>query len=221
MYTVSEENYIKAIYHLQKDGGSVSTNALAARMQTKPASVTDMLKRLQAKKILDYEPYYGVKLLKEGQVQALSIIRRHRLWEYFLVNTIGFGWDEVHEIAEELEHVKHPALIDKLDDFLGNPAFDPHGDPIPDKDGQMEQRDISKLNEIPAGKTVVFSAVGDQSSDLQHMLKHKSLALGDTLKVMERFEFDQSMEILINDSVTRSVSFLLAAMIIVSPIAEK
>lgn len=216
MYTISEENYIKSIYHLQQSGFTVSTNELAARMHTKPASVTDMLKKLKGKTLLDYEPYHGVRLSEEGCKVALEIIRRHRLWEFFLVNSLGFGWEEVHEIAEELEHVQHPALIDKLDSFLGRPAFDPHGDPIPDQNGKMKFRVLSNLNEISPGTTVRFSGVGNQGSEFQRMLKHKGLKLGDKIKVVERFDFDHSIELLINDTLSQSISFLLAGMILVT-----
>jgi DtxR family Mn-dependent transcriptional regulator len=216
MYSISEENYIKAIFHLQKQGKAVSTNSLAASIQTKPASVTDMLKKLKNKSLLEYEPYHGVLLTPAGKKVALEVIRRHRLWEYFLVNTIGFDWDEVHEIAEELEHIQHPLLIEKLDEFLGKPAFDPHGDPIPDVNGKMEFRAVSNLNEIAPGKTVKFAGVGDQSSEFQRMLKHKAIKLGDRIRVVERFDFDQSIEIIINETASQSVSFLLAKMILVT-----
>lgn len=216
MYSISEENYIKAIFHLQKQGKAVSTNELAASIQTKPASVTDMLKKLKAKALLDYEPYHGVRLSPAGKKVALEIIRRHRLWEYFLVNTLGFEWDEVHEIAEELEHIQHRGLIEKLAAFLGRPAFDPHGDPIPDENGEMEFRVISNLYETEPGNTVIFAGVGDQSSGFQKMLKHKGLKLGDRIKVVERFDFDQSIEIIINNVTSQSISFLLAKLILVT-----
>ena len=137
--TVSEENYIKTIYHLQQlsESGLVNTNSLAAEIQTKAASVTDMLKKLKDKKILLYKKYYGFRLNEAGTKLALTIIRRHRLWEYFLVNQLGFEWDEVHAIAEELEHVSSSQLIKKLDHYLGNPRIDPHGDPIPDSNGRL------------------------------------------------------------------------------------
>ncbi len=215
MYSVAEENYIKGIYHLQQKARSVSTNALAKHMNTKAASVTDMLKKLQTKKLLDYEPYYGVRLSSSGIKLALSIVRRHRLWEYFLVNSIGFGWEEVHEIAEQLEHVQHPALIEKLDIFLGRPAFDPHGDPIPDIDGKMANVHYVSLTEVEPGKQVVFAAVGLQTADLMNMLQHKGLKLGDKLKVAERFDFDQSLEVLINNKKKATLSFKLGRMILV------
>ena len=135
-YSTSEENYIKAIYRLQGSDGTVSTNALANALRTKPASVTDMMKKLKAKKLLHYQPYQGFRLSQEGSRVALGIIRRHRLWEFFLAEKLRFSWDEVHEVAEELEHVSNKKLIDKLDEFLGFPRVDPHGDPIPDASGR-------------------------------------------------------------------------------------
>ena len=136
-YTTSEENYIKAIYHLQKQASQVSTKELAGALQTKPASVTDMMKKLKTKKLLNYKPYYGFRLSAEGNRVALGIIRRHRLWEFFLSEKLDFRWDEVHEVAEQLEHVSSIKLIEKLDSFLGYPKFDPHGDPIPDQHGNF------------------------------------------------------------------------------------
>ena len=215
MYSVSEENYIKAIYHLEKNESTVSTNGLAARMHTKPASVTDMLKRLQVKDLLDYEPYHGVRLSPEGRKVALGIIRRHRLWEYFLVNTIGFQWDEVHEIAEELEHVQHPEFIDKLDDFLGRPTFDPHGDPIPDKNGRIAEVKYRLLTDANSGEKVVFSSVGLQTPELMNMLKHKKIAMGDTIEILEKFDFDQSLDVFINNTSKVSLSYRLARYILI------
>jgi DtxR family Mn-dependent transcriptional regulator len=215
MYSVSEENYIKAIYHLEKNESTVSTNGLAARMHTKPASVTDMLKRLQVKDLLDYEPYHGVRLSPEGRKVALGIVRRHRLWEYFLVNTIGFQWDEVHEIAEELEHVQHPEFIDKLDDFLGRPTFDPHGDPIPDKNGRIAEVKYRLLTDAISGEKVVFSSVGLQTPELMNMLKHKKIAMGDTIEILEKFDFDQSLDVFINNTSKVSLSYRLARYILI------
>ncbi|MCU0375132.1 MAG: metal-dependent transcriptional regulator [Chitinophagaceae bacterium] len=210
MYSVSEENYLKAVFYLQQQDKAVTTNAIAANMKTKPASVTDMLKKLKAKKMIEYERYRGVRLTANGKKTALGIIRRHRLWEFFLVNKIGFGWDEVHEIAEQLEHVQHPALIEKLDEFLGKPAFDPHGDPIPDVDGKMAQITSVMLSALEVGKSGIFSSVGMQTPDLMQMLQHKKLQLGDEVKVIERFDFDQSMEIEVNRTVKCSLSYKLA-----------
>lgn len=165
-FSTAEENYIKAIWRLQQSDSNVTTNELSAELHTKPASVTDMLKRLKEKKILNYEPYYGVKLNAEGKKIALGIIRRHRLWEYFLVDKLNFEWDAVHAIAEELEHVSSPELIKRLDDFLGNPKADPHGDPIPDSNGRMEAMSNISLHQLKEQQQAIVTAVGDQSSNL-------------------------------------------------------
>jgi len=194
-FTVSEENYIKSIYHLQQDTGTVNTNALAAEMQTKAASVTDMLKKLSAKKILLYEKYKGFKLTENGRKVALSVVRKHRLWEFFLVEKLGFEWDKVHDIAEELEHISSTELIERLQQFLGNPSFDPHGDPIPDSNGRIPKINQQSLAAIPLNKTVIVSAVTNQSPQMLEMLKHYSIALGTSVKVLKRFEFDGSLEI--------------------------
>ncbi len=194
-FTVSEENYIKSIYHLQQHAGIVNTNALAAEMQTKAASVTDMLKKLSAKKILQYEKYKGFKLTDSGKKVALSVVRRHRLWEYFLVEKLGFEWDKVHDIAEELEHISSTELIEKLQHFLGNPSFDPHGDPIPDSNGKIPKLNQQNLTGLPLNKTAVVSSVSNQSPQMLEMLKHYSIAIGTSIKLIKRFEFDGSLEI--------------------------
>jgi DtxR family Mn-dependent transcriptional regulator len=144
-FSSAEENYLKAIYHLQLDNDTVTTNALAQKLHTRAASITDMMKKLSAKKLLHYKPYYGFYLSNEGKAIALSIIRRHRLWEFFLAQKLGFGWDEVHVLAEELEHVSSKKLIDKLDEYLDFPQFDPHGDPIPDSKGKIKARNNVSL----------------------------------------------------------------------------
>src|SRR3977135_2593055 len=148
-YSTSEENYIKAIFHLQGDTVTVTTNELAHELQTRPASVTDMMKKLKTKKLLHYQPYQGFRLSNEGKKVALSIIRRHRLWEYFLAEKLKFTWDEVHEVAEHLEHVSSKKLIDKLDEFLGFPRFDPHGDLIPDSNGRIASSRQICIPELP------------------------------------------------------------------------
>ncbi|MGC4102639.1 metal-dependent transcriptional regulator [Ferruginibacter sp.] len=194
-FTVSEENYIKSIYHLQQDSGIVNTNALAAEMQTKAASVTDMLKKLSAKKILQYEKYKGFKLTDHGRKVALTVVRKHRLWEYFLVEKLGFEWDKVHDIAEELEHISSVELIERLQQFLGNPSFDPHGDPIPDSNGKIPKLNQQNLAMLPLNKTAIVSSVSNQSPQMLEMLRHYSIAIGTSLKVMKKFEFDGSLEI--------------------------
>lgn len=193
--SVSEENYIKSIYHLQSVTEKVNTNTLAAELNTKAASVTDMLKKLKAKKLLQYERYYGFKLNEKGISLALSIIRRHRLWEFFLVSKLGFDWDKVHVIAEELEHVSSPELIKKLDVFLGTPKIDPHGDPIPDINGKVPVIKQINLFGLPLKKSAVVSSVSNQSPQMLELLKHYGIGIGSHIKVTKLFEFDQSLEI--------------------------
>lgn len=194
-FSVAEENYIKSIYRLQQHAAIVSTNLLAVELNTKPASVTDMLKKLQLKKLIQYERYRGFRLNTAGNKVALSIIRRHRLWEFFLVNKLGFEWDKVHVIAEELEHISSDELIRKLDAYLDHPTTDPHGDPIPDKNGRITEISQARLSETPENATVQVSSVGNQSSDMLELLNHYHIGIGTKLKVCQRFEFDRSIEI--------------------------
>lgn len=204
-YTISEENYLKAIYHLQAKSGTVSTNALAERLTTKAASVTDMMKKLSAKGLLHYKPYYGFTLSAEGKKVALFIIRRHRLWEFFLSQKLGFDWEEVHHLAEELEHVSSKQLIDRLDEFLGFPPFDPHGDPIPDSRGRIAVRNNLPLSLLPKNKLGVVCQVTNQSAEMLELLKHKTIGIGTKLEVKKHFPFDGSIELKIDrQSVTIS-----------------
>lgn len=208
--TIAEENYIKAIFHLQQAEGNVSTNQLAASMHTKPASVTDMLKKLTNKSLLEYEPYQGVRLGKEGKKQALSIVRKHRLWEFFLVDKLQFGWDEVHEVAEELEHISSKKLVDKLDAFLGFPKFDPHGDPIPDMNGNMVSIRQFNLIDVKQKILVEVCSVGSQSAELLELLRHKNIVIGTQLQIVKKFDFDHSVEINIENKPTITISQQLA-----------
>lgn len=198
-FSTSEENYIKAIFHLQKDG-TVTTNELSAELKTRPASVTDMMKKLKTKKLVHYRAYHGFHLTPEGNKVALIIIRRHRLWEYFLAEKLKFSWDEVHEVAEDLEHVSSKKLIDKLDEFLGFPRHDPHGDPIPDNNGRIETSKQVCLTELPLNKTATVCHVSDQSSEMLELLGHKKIGISTKLEVKRKFNFDQSLEIKIRQS---------------------
>lgn len=194
-FTTSEENYIKCIYHLQQENGMVNTNSLAAEMHTRPASVTDMLKKLKTKKLLQYEKYKGFKLNEAGKKAALGVVRKHRLWEYFLVEILKFDWDKVHPIAEELEHISSDELIQRLEKFLGNPSFDPHGDPIPDRNGKIPVLNQLNLSGIPVKKTVTVSSVSNQTAQMLEMLKHYNISLGSQLQVIQKFAFDGSLEV--------------------------
>lgn len=194
-FTASEENYIKSIYHLQQETSTVNTNSLAAEMQTRAASVTDMLKKLQSKKLLQYEKYKGFKLNENGKKIALGVVRKHRLWEFFLANKLGIEWDKVHAIAEELEHINSTELIQRLDNFLGNPSFDPHGDPIPDKNGKIPLLKQLSLSTAPVARSLTVSSVTNQTPQMLEMLKHYHISIGTQLKVIRQFEFDNSIEI--------------------------
>lgn len=215
-YSVSEENYIKSIFHLQGKDSTVTTTELAGQLNTRPASVTDMMKKLKSKKLLHYQPYKGFRLSAEGNKVALGIIRRHRLWEYFLAEKLHFTWDEVHEVAEELEHVSNKKLIDKLDAFLGFPKADPHGDPIPDANGKIEAGRKVSLNAVPLMATGKVSGVTNQSAEILELLEHKKIRIGTRVEVRKRFDFDQSLEIRAGKQSAINISRELAENILIT-----
>ena len=203
------ENYLKAIYKLaeaEPDTAGVSTNRIAAALATRAASVTDMLRRLAEKGLLNYEKYRGVQLTTEGQRLALLTIRKHRLWEVFLVQQLGFNWDEVHEVAEELEHVQSPLLMRRLDAFLGHPALDPHGDPIPTEDGAIRRPAHRLLADLGAGERGILCAVKNTSAPFLQYLDKVGLQLGALVEVLDKVSFDNSLEIRINRERTALVS---------------
>jgi len=197
--TLSEEDYIKAIYHLGKGGVTmISTNAIAEQMQTKPSSVTDMVKKLSEKNLVHYRRYKGVSLSEMGLKIALSIVRKHRLWEVFLVEKLDFAWDEVHVVAEQLEHIKSDALIEKLDALLGFPSVDPHGDPIPSKEGEFKKVIKKLLSEVEIGTEGICIGVKDSSAPFLKFLDRNEIAISDTIKTIEKEEFDGSLNIEVN-----------------------
>ena len=201
MYSPSEENYLKAIYKIsERKGTPVSTNWIANEMDTSPASVSDMLKKLAEKKLVHYEKYHGVSLSKSGMELATRLIRKHRLWESFLVQKLNFSWDEVHEIAEQLEHVRSERLIDNLDNFLGSPKFDPHGDPIPDKFGKFTLRQQMPLDQLLAGETGTVIAVLNHSKEFLQYLDEINIQIGTSLRVIEIYDFDHSVKIAIDQN---------------------
>jgi DtxR family Mn-dependent transcriptional regulator len=189
----TEENYLKAIYKLQEsDGETVATSALAQVMGVHAPSVTDMLKRMAGKKLVIYQKSKGFKLTEKGKQVAVDIIRRHRLWEVFLVDKLGFRWDEVHNIAEELEHIQSSPLVDKLDAYLGYPKADPHGDPIPDANGVLPKSRSVLLSSLKAGKAGKFTGVSDHSSSFLNYLDKIGISLGDNIKIKHVEEFDKT-----------------------------
>jgi DtxR family transcriptional regulator, Mn-dependent transcriptional regulator len=209
-FTSSEENYLKAVYHLQAGESTVTTNALAEKLNTRPASVTDMMKKLDAKKLLHYTPYYGFHLSEQGKKAALHIIRRHRLWEVFLAQKLGFAWDEVHNLADELEHVSSKELIDRLDVYLGHPNSDPHGDPIPDRNGRVKNDARITLDKLPLHQPATVSRVANQSPEMLELLAHKNISIGTKLEVKKMFPFDNSYEIKLKPNTLVTISEFVA-----------
>ncbi len=198
--SLTEENYLKAIFHLSQQGHqAVSTNAIADVMDTKPASVSDMLRKLSNKKLINYKKYQGVKINTDGQEAAIRVIRKHRLWEVFLVDKLKFNWDEVHEVAEQLEHIRSPLLIKRLDEFLGQPKFDPHGDPIPNDSGKFPELQKFPLSELKPGEMASVVGLGETSSVFLKYLDKIHIKLGAKVKVIEIVEFDNSYEVSINN----------------------
>ncbi|HEY6144573.1 MAG TPA: metal-dependent transcriptional regulator [Flavobacterium sp.] len=194
--TFSEENYLKAIYHLTvSSDAEVSTNAIAEMMETKASSVTDMLKKLAEKDLVNYKKYQGVSLTENGKLAAKMIVRKHRLWEVFLVEKLDFSWDEVHDIAEQLEHIKSEKLINKLDDFLGNPTEDPHGDPIPDANGKIINTEKQLLSELSENQNGICVGVKDTSSEFLKYLDKQEISLGSKIEIIGKESFDLSLKI--------------------------
>lgn len=222
--THSEENYIKAIFHLGRQGSAaVSTNAIAEQMETKPSSVTDMVKKLSDKGWVNYKKYQGVSLTERGRATALIIIRKHRLWELFLVEKLDFSWDEVHEVAEQLEHIKSEKLIDQLDRLLGFPKYDPHGDPIPGKNGELHEQQKHLLSELPEEARGIFVGVKDSSASFLKFLDRNKVALGQEICVQEVEEFDGSLHIAIEGRQLH-ISHLVAANLYINttePLSKK
>ncbi len=181
----------------------------------KPASITDMLKKLKAEKLLIYERYQGFRLNNEGKKVALQIIRKHRLWEYFLVKKLQFGWDEVHEMAEELEHFTSKKLIDRLDAFLDFPETDPHGDPIPDSQGKFNHPKQVSLLDLPMNKSFKVSGVATQTVEMLELLQHKNIRIGTRLEIKKKFPFDNSVELKVRNQAPITVSEQVAKNILV------
>lgn len=204
----TEENYLKAIFKIaeKEEGRPVNTNAISSEMKTSAASVTDMLNRLSKKELINYEKYRGVSLTELGLRLATHLVRKHRLWEVFLVEKLHFSWDEVHDIAEQLEHIQSDALVERLDDYLGRPQFDPHGDPIPDANGQFTYRKQAPLADLALGEHGVVVGVQDHTPPFLQYLDRLQLGLGAKVELIERFEYDESVKILLNGNTERIVS---------------
>lgn len=207
--SLTEENYLKAIYKLSSKK-AVNTNAIADEVETAPASVSDMIKKLAKKKLVDYRKYQGVKLTESGEKIALQIVRKHRLWEVFLVDKLDFNWDEVHDIAEQLEHIKSPLLIKKLDKHLGFPRFDPHGDPIPDEDGNMNAKPKELLSKLDINAGGVVVGLNDSSDEFLQYLNKLGIYIGAKIKLIDKISFDKSVEVVIDEKLKTNLSSQIA-----------
>lgn len=202
-----EENYLKYIFQLgETQEGLVKTNDLAYKLDHSAASVTDMLRKLADKKLVAYKKYYGVSLTKTGLQIAVQVLRKHRLWETFLVKNLKFTWDKIHDIAEQLEHVQSDELIDKMDEYLGFPKFDPHGDPIPDKQGNISVPNVLCLADAKLKKQYVLQNVNDESAAFLKYLNKIKLQLNDKIKIIDKEEFDETIQIIINDNKQITIS---------------
>ena len=206
-HTQSEENYLKAIYMLSaKSEKGASTTALSKSLQTKASSVTDMLKKLAAKELINYKKYQGVSLTEAGRIAALRIIRKHRLWEVFLVEKLHYSWDKIHDLAEELEHIGSVDFVDRLDRFLDFPRFDPHGDPIPDAHGKIQHHQNFCVTDLMVGQSGTVVGVKDSSAAFLQYLEKLGLVPGCTIELHEVIEFDGSLNISINNREERMIS---------------
>ena len=199
MHSFTEENYLKTIYHLLCGNQNATTNDIAAAVGTKAASVTDMLKKLSEKKLINYARYQGVTLTADGEKIALHIIRKHRLWEHFLVDKLKFKWDEVHEMAEELEHISSVELINRLDEFMGCPQFDPHGDPIPDTNGQITNQHLQPALALCKDQSGTIAGVANHSATFLQYLEKTQLTIGQTITVIEVTDYDLSVVLQTNN----------------------
>ncbi len=221
MQSQVEENYLKAIFKLSAEqDGNISTSAIAEVLDINAASVTDMIKKLASKKLITYRPYQGVKLTSRGRSVAVDIVRKHRIWEVFLVEKLKFNWGEVHDIAEQLEHIRSEELIDRLDDFLGNPQVDPHGDPIPDKNGHFSQAKTVLLSALKVGSRAVIRGVRDDSRELLHYLEKHHLLISTPIRISQIFDFDGSI-ILEYPQGQLTISRKVADNLVAQPIADR
>lgn len=217
MHSFTEENYLKAIFKLQRDNAvPVSNSDLSKQLEIQSASVTDMLKKMAKKKLIHYEKSKGVRLTEKGKEVAISIVRKHRIWEFFLVQKLDFGWEEVHDIAEQLEHIQSEELINRLDAYLGHPKADPHGDPIPSVNGELSHVQRTSLSEVGEKKSCHVVGVKDSSSLFLQYLQQVNIGIGTKIKIIERFAFDGSVIIKLKKGEQISVSKKFADNVLVT-----
>ena len=215
MISLTEENYLKAIFHLRNDDNTITVNELSKFLNVKMPSVNNMMKKFALKNWVLYETYKPLKITEEGKKQAALIVRKHRLTEMFLVEKMNIGWENVHEIAEQLEHVHSELFFDKMDEILQYPKFDPHGEPIPDKEGNIIALDLQKLSNCKIGDQIIFSAVTVSDDDFLTYLNSKELELGTKLEILEIEKYDQSMTILKDDGIKTTLSKMVCEKILV------
>ncbi len=207
MLSVTEENYLKAIFKLsEKKTDAVGTNDIAEEIKTTAASVSDMLRKLSEKKLVKYEKYKGVTLTSKGRKISVSLIRRHRLWEVFLCEKLQFNWDQIHDIAEELEHISSPLLVERLDNFLNHPKFDPHGDPIPDAEGNIAYHEEVNLDQLQKGDKGIIVGVEEQSPAFLQYLDQNQLTIGSKIEIAEHHEYDNSKTVIIEGKAKNFIS---------------
>jgi Mn-dependent transcriptional regulator mntR len=217
MKSLNEENYLKAIFHLIDKDDTFTVNELSKMLNIKMPSVNSMMKKFSQKNWVIYESYKPIKITALGKKEAAHVVRKHRLTEMFLVEKMGFGWEVVHEIAEQLEHIHSEIFFDKMDELLNYPKVDPHGEPIPDKQGNIIQQNLTKLSECKARETVILSAVIDSSDEFLTYLNHRNLSLNSELKILGVEKFDQSMKIEFSEK-TETLSKMVCDKILVQKI---
>ena len=215
MNTLIEENYLKSLFTLSNDKGEVNVNELSKRLEIKMPTVTSMMKKLSERKLVFYESYKPLRLTEKGKKEAAIIIRKHRLTEMFLVQKMGFGWEQVHPIAEQVEHIQSTVFFDKMDELLGFPKLDPHGSPIPDKNGKMVWKEYSKLSECKAGDTIKLSAVINTSAEFLKFLNSRELSLGLKMKIKSVEPFDHTMIVSYSKRSSETLSHMVCERLLV------
>ncbi len=206
MNSLIEENYLKTLFLLRNEEGEVNVNDLSKHLGIKMPTVTSMMKKLAKKDLVHYESYKPLKLTTSGEKEAALIVRKHRLTEMYLVEKMGFGWEEVHTIAEQVEHIKAPKFFDKMDELLGNPKLDPHGSPIPDKNGRIDTKISRKLCDCNSGDMVKIAAVINSSDDFLKFLNSREISLGLQMKILNIEPFDHSMTVRYGSRPTETLS---------------
>lgn len=221
MYSLAEENYLKALYLLSGETGMVNVVELSKHLNIKMPTVNSMMKKLFEKKLIHHESYKPIKLTTEGKKVAALIVRKHRLTEMFLVEKMGFGWEEVHAIAEQIEHINAPSFFERMDAILGFPKTDPHGSPIPNKNGMIEWIAYKKLSQCKEGDKVILAAVTNSSDDFLKYLNTKDIKLGDVIRVLDVEPFDGSMQLSITNRIPETFSKLVCEKLLISPFSHQ